>query len=396
MPVGRIRGAGGVGLMTQVCFIIAGVLLLAVLHPFVIYPVSLLAVRYWYGSLEIRARTLAGHETLAVCLCAYNEERVVEGTVLNLLTIQRELPDLQILVYVDAATDRTAELLYPYAERITLCISQERRGKTHGMNTLVAMSKASIIVFIDANVTLDQHALKNVNRYFEDPSVGCVCGHLVYVNPGESVTAGTGSLYWRLEEWVKQLETDTGSAMGADGSLFAIRRSLHRSVPEDILDDMFLSLSILCDGSRVVRAADVKAYERSVTSAAEEFRRKIRIGCIAFNVHRLLWPRLRKLGPLVTYKYVSHKLLRWFAIYNLLLSVLFLEAGLAMGHEIDLAFGLPVLAAALLFIGRNFRVKPLAEVWDVLCAFVATGIGIWLSLRGERFQTWTPATSNRK
>jgi len=39
---------------------------------------------------------------------------------------------------------------------------------------------------------------------------------------------------------------------------------------------MFVSLSILCDGYRVVRAADVMAYELSATNPVEEFRRKVR------------------------------------------------------------------------------------------------------------------------
>jgi hypothetical protein len=31
----------------------------------------------------------------------------------------------------------------------------------------------------------------------------------------------------------------------------------------------------------------------------------------------------------------------------------------------------------------------------ILMAFAATGIGVWRSLRGARFQTWTPPASSR-
>ena len=286
------------------------------------YPLSLLAIRHWRRVPLPAAPADAARPRFAICFCAYNEERVIEAKVRNLMALRERVPDLEILAYVDAATDRTAELLRAHASAIKLHVSPARRGKTHGMNLLVAQAEAPICVFTDANVMVDPDALDKLARYFSDPSIGCVCGHLVYVNPGESVTAATGSLYWRLEERIKQWETDTGSAMGADGSLFAVRRSLHRPVPEHIIDDMYLSLSILCDGYRVVRAPDVKASEESVVSGAEEFRRKIRIACQAFNVHRLLWPRLRRLAPLKIYKYVSHKWLRWLSIY-------FLEIGRA-------------------------------------------------------------------
>jgi len=62
--------------------------------------------------------------------------------------------------------------------------------------------------------------------HFADPRIGCVCGHLIYTNRDANVTAQIGSLYWRSEELIKRLETRTGSVMGADGSLFAVRRRL--------------------------------------------------------------------------------------------------------------------------------------------------------------------------
>src|SRR3546814_13272516 len=93
---------------------------------------------------------------------------------------------------------------------------------------------------------------------------------------------------------------------------------------------MFVSLSILCDGYRVVRDSAVVAYERATTDSGDEFRRKVRIACQAFNCHRLLRPRLRKLPPLDRFQYVSHKVLRWFGIY-------FLAAGILEAVEIGRA-----------------------------------------------------------
>jgi putative transposase len=86
--------------------------------------------------------------------------------------------------------------------------------------------------------------------------------------------------------------------MGADGSLFAIRRSLHRPPPDDMFDDVYVSMMVLCQGYRLVQAADVNAFEESVPEAREEFQRKIRIGCQAFNARaRLrLYPARPKVG----------------------------------------------------------------------------------------------------
>jgi cellulose synthase/poly-beta-1,6-N-acetylglucosamine synthase-like glycosyltransferase len=380
-------------MMAIVILMLGVVLTLCSLHPFVTYPLSLLLVRPKRHAGYARQTSPA--ETFAICFCAYNEEDVIEAKMENSLALAAGRSDVEVLVYVDAATDRTAELLQRYADRIKLHISPTRHGKPHGMNLLVEMTRASIIVFTDANVMLDQAALIHLPATFADPAVGCVCGHLIYSNPTVSVTAASGSLYWRLEEKIKELESRTGSVMGADGSIFAIRRTLHRPVPDDIIDDMYLSFSILCDGYRVARAGDVRAYEASAASQADEIQRKMRIACQAFNAHRLLWPRIRRLGGFDLYKYVSHKLLRWFSIYTLGGACFCLAmAGILAGHASAVA-AMIALVAAMILAGWKWHVSPFDQLFDILSAFAATGAGVWLSLRGQRFQTWNPAASAR-
>jgi cellulose synthase/poly-beta-1,6-N-acetylglucosamine synthase-like glycosyltransferase len=313
-----------------------------------------------------------------------------------LLALRRRDPDLEILIYVDGAGDRTAEILQGYGSQITLHVGTQRHGKTHGMNLLASKARAPILIFTDANVLMDIDCVRDLRRYFADPEIGCVCGSLVYTNGGASATASSGSAYWRFEEAIKKLEMESGSMMGADGSVFAIRRALHKPPPEHIIDDMYVSLMILCSGYRVIQASDALAYEESVESAREEFRRKVRIACQAFNVHRLLWPQLRKLDGITLYKYVSHKLLRWFTIYLLAIAAVAFEAALIVAGHAQTAAALLVCAATALLLGCVSSIRPFAQMAGTIAALTGTGLGVWRSLRGERYQTWTPAASIRK
>ncbi len=373
---------------------VATLSLLLALHPFVTYPLSLLALRAWRGRADEQLHVANRNLNFAVCMCAYNEERVIEQKIQNLLQLRAREPGLQILVYVDAATDRTAEILGRHRSRIQLHVSPERHGKTYGMNLLSAHAGADVLVFTDANVMLDLDCLDDLRRHFADPQVGCVCGNLNYTNGTASVTASSGSLYWRFEEALKRLESDTGSMMGADGSIFAMRRELRHAPPAHIIDDMYVSLMALVDGYRVIQARDVRAYEESVTCSAEEFSRKVRIACQAFNVHRLLWPRLRHADALTRYKYVSHKLVRWLSIYFLVLSGLAFLAALLLAGQAPVALGLLAIALLCLMLGRA-SVRPFSQIVDVLSALAGAGLGVWRSIRGERYQTWNPATSIR-
>src|SRR3546814_13986348 len=101
------------------------------------------------------------------------------------------------------------------------------------MNTLVQAAQGDVVVFTDANVTVDPAALAALRRSFAAPIVGCVCGHLVYTNGDEGATAAVGSFYLRLAERIKALESRSGSSMGADASLFAVCRARYRPVPTD-------------------------------------------------------------------------------------------------------------------------------------------------------------------
>ena len=385
--------------MVTMLIAFSGFFLLLAIHPFVTYPMSLVLIRKFAEAADsprVPETGSMGLQRMAICMCAYNEERVIRQKMENLLALRNHEPDLEILVYVDGSMDRTAEILRGYSGQIRLFVSSARHGKTHGMNLLVSHATAPIVVFTDANVLLDRQALQKLRPYFDDPATGCVCGHLVHTNPDESVTAESGSLYWRMEEAIKKLEEETGSVMGADGSLFAIRRALHCPPPDHLIDDMFVSLMILADGYRIVQATDVIAYEAVVSSQSEEFRRKARIACQAFNVHRFVWPRIRRLGALTVYKYVSHKLVRWFTIYSLLLASVFLLLALLAAELPAPAAVLAFSAIAALAAGYFRGVRPFSQIADLLIALSGTGLGVWQSIRGRQYQTWVPAASVRK
>ncbi|HUA55659.1 MAG TPA: glycosyltransferase [Candidatus Sulfotelmatobacter sp.] len=367
-------------------------------HPFGTYPLSLALGRRFHRRAPYpparRSRTTTPR--LALCFCAYREAGVIEQKVANLREIRRRIPDIQIFGFVDGSSDGTDAILERHRDLINLTISSERRGKTFGMNTLVAQTDAEILIFTDANVMIDPDGLDRMLDYFADPEIGCVAGHLIYINSEETATSQNGALYWRLEEATKRLESETGSTVGADGSLFAIRRELHSPVPDGGFDDLYVSMDILCQGYRVVSAPDVRCFERTATEPMDEFRRKIRIACEGFNVTRLMWPRLAKLPAFTLYKYLSHRVLRWFSIYLLGLSGLAWLGVLLMllGWASVLALCAGGLVVAT--IGWRLRIGPVRRVVDILVAMTGVGIGVARSIRGDRFVMWAPATSVRE
>lgn len=383
--------------LAPILFGMAFLCLFLAAFPFGPYQITLLiAKKLGLGRPLPQVGDDDGHDLrFAICLCAYNEEAVIGEKIDNMLALRKAAGTLDILIYVDAASDRTAEIVASYEPEVTLVDSKERHGKPWGMNRLVSMTDADIILFTDANVMIDETAIGNLRRYFADPEIGCVTSHLSYTNPSDTATSEVGSLYWRLDEWTKGLETETGSAMGADGSLFAIRRKLHRPTPDHLIDDLFVSISILCNGHRLIRGADVMAYESHTTVAQDEFKRKVRIACQCMGVHRALWPELKTLSVWDLYKYIGHRLIRWVGGYFLLASAFFLFAALWMAFGLWITLGLAAAFSVLALFGWLARLRLAQQLSNILLAFAGNTLGVWRAYWGEPVVTWDLAGSAR-
>lgn len=329
-------------------------------------------------------------------MSAYNERDVIVAKVERLIEMAAAYGPASVHVFADAPSDGTAALLEPYRDRIDLLVSDRRMGKTHGMNMLVARSDSDLILFTDANVVSDAGAAVTLAGYFADPAIGCVSARLVYSNERESPTSMLGSLYWRMEEAIKQIESDTIGMIGVDGAMFMIRRALHTPPPPHLIDDLYLSLTILASGSRLVSATEVRVFERSAVGATEERLRKRRIACQAMNVHRALWPVLRALPPMKRYGYVSHRLMKWLMPFFLAGGslCLLLALGLTIGALRALALG--AAAVLLVVVGVHFRLRPMSLLSSAILSLAGVGQGVLESLLARRTYTvWDPAASVR-
>lgn len=363
------------------------------LHSIAFYPLSLLLVPRKKSAAPENPRPRA---TLAICVSAFNEEKTIEAKMERLLEVAEAYGPATVHVYVDAPTDATAALLEPYADRADIVFGQERRGKTFGMNLLVQRSESELLLFTDANVESDIDVALQLAAPLADPTIGCTTAKLVYSNRKETATASLGALYWAGEEAIKRLESRSVGLIGCDGAMFLMRRSLHVAPPPHLIDDLYLSLSILIAGSRIVSVEHVKVYERSATRAVEEGRRKQRIACQAWNVHRALWPRLRKLPALPLYAYLSHRPMKWLMPFFVAGAVVFFTAAIALSY--GALAGLAIVVALVLgyAAGAALAVPPFSLFHSAVRSLAGVGMGAYESfVMGRTYTIWNPAMSVR-
>lgn len=371
-------------------FLIAlvGLSTLLLLWPFALYPLVLRLMPARRGAAD----AAAPRPSASLLFCAYNEAAALPAKVDNLRRLKARYPDLELLAYDDGSADGTADLLAAAADILTLVRGPGRTGKAHGMKLLAARATGDILVFTDANVSLAEDAIDRLLPYYADPEVGGVLGSLRYGGVQASASASVGALYWRVEEMLKDLESRSGNVMGADGSIFSVRRALYPDFPDDVLDDLTVSMAVVFAGKRLIKARDVVAHEMMVAERHDEYRRKVRIAARAWHTRRYLRPQLRLMSGLDRFKYGSRKMLRWFgAVWMATGGVAALA--LAWRYSPFAAIFLFAGALMLLMLGLQMRRGPLAAIVDMALAYVATLRGVMLAMRGKTFTTWAPAKS---
>lgn len=245
---------------------------------------------------------------------AYNERTYLSEKLKNCLIQNYPADKLHLLFVIEGSTDGSGKFLeQQHISNLRILSGTERLGKIAAMNRAMKQIETPITIFTDANTQLNPEAVSRlVSRFTE--GVGAVTGEKrIQVDNAESAAGSGEGLYWRYESFLKKLDAELHTIVGAAGELFAIRTDLYELVePDTLLDDFVISLRIAGRGYRVDYAPDAYALERPSHSVGEEKKRKVRIATGGFQAMKRLAYLLNvsKYGWL-SFQYVSHRVLRW-------------------------------------------------------------------------------------
>lgn len=248
-------------------------------------------------------------------ITAYNEEDVVDEKMKNSLELDYPHEKLHIVWVTDGTTDGTnLRLATKWKDQTTVYFQPERQGKTVAMNRGVKLIDTPLVVFTDANTMLNKASISEIVKAFQNPHVGCVAGEKRISSQEKSNAASGGEgLYWKYESTLKALDSRLYSAVGAAGELFAIRLELFEEMEKDtLLDDFVLSMRIAMRGYSIAYCRTAYAIESGSTDMHEEQKRKVRIA--AGGIQSII--RLKSLlNPfkygILSFQYISHRVLRW-------------------------------------------------------------------------------------
>jgi cellulose synthase/poly-beta-1,6-N-acetylglucosamine synthase-like glycosyltransferase len=336
---------------------------------------------------------------VSVLISARNEAKDIGWKVRETLNWNYPPEKLEVLVANDDSTDATSEELDRIVDaRLKAFHLSQRSGKNAALNFLSKNAKGELLFFTDANSQIGPDCLRRTVRYFSDPRVGCVTGVERSASEGlESATAQGGGAYLRYEGMINTLESQIGSVLVCDGSVFCSRSSLLPELHPDLANDLQQPLYIGAHGYKLLYDPEIYSSEVTSSSPKEEFKRRRRICGQGFLG---MWRMRASLTGIRGWQFISRKFLRWLMLIPMLM-VLVGSYMLRDQPGYFAALAIQIMFYVLVFIGwasARFEATPprivsfpLFFVLVNLAAFV----GVIETCFGRRFATWDTASLSR-
>jgi hypothetical protein len=326
--------------------------------------------------------------SVSICVAAYNCEAYIDAKLRSLQALDYPADKVEILVYSDASTDGTDEIVAAWTAkdpRVHLLRGEVRSGKPTALNRMRERGTGEVLVITDSRQPLDRAAVRALVALLGAPEVGCVTGNLVLEG-----SAGSG-VYWRYENWIRKQESRFGSVTGMTGPLSALRRADLGPLPANlILDDVWIPMHLRLRRARVLLAEDAIARDKAFADD-REFGRKART--LAGNYQVFSWmPRL--LVPFANpswFETMSHKVARllcpWLLLALLLASLVGSLDGRAEGRALGVLLLAQLASYCLAVLGsRAGKLGTVARTFVVLNAAAVVGLGRFIL--GRQKVTW--------
>jgi poly-beta-1,6-N-acetyl-D-glucosamine synthase len=335
---------------------------------------------------------------VTLLVAAYNEGDFIEKKIRNSLDLHYPPGRLRWIFISDGSDDATAGLIRKYGNILHLH-QPERKGKVAAMNRAMQYVETPYVIFSDANTLLNPSCVSEIVKHYADPLVGGVAGEKKIISYETDRAVGAGeSIYWKYESFLKKLDSDFYTVVGAAGELFSVKTSLYQPAAEGtIIEDFVQSLQICMEGYVIRYEPKAFALETASASMKEERKRKVRIAAGAFQAMGILKKLFNVFRyPVLSFQFISHRILRWTLCPLCLFTFFFANALLVSyraGRFYQVVFLSQIVFYAMawtgwLFASRNLKIKIFYVPYYFLFMNISVFMGFYRFLRKRQTAIW--------
>jgi len=298
--------------------------------------------------------------SVSIIISCYNEEEHIRQKIQFFLSTEEWIPGSELIIVSGGSTDGTNAILREYENwnAVKIIITPERLGKIRSVNLAVSISLHDFLVFSDCRQTIKAGSVEQLLSNFSDGEVGTVAATLL-ANDGSKKRS-----FRNLLNTVSHNESRSGSCYNVFGALYAQRKSVFRTIPQELLfDDLFVVVSTLTQGKRLVMEPNAVIYDVPFERYynADRVRRLTR-GLLIFlhkNFRLILKMRMKYLLRFLIFKYL--KLMLPISILATLVCTILIgietqwNLGLQISSVLICALLVPFINVIAFFLAINFH-----------------------------------------
>ncbi len=265
------------------------------LWAFMIVATALVVIRsltvIWLASRFRRAPAANFSESLSVVIAAYNEEKVIAGTLRSLLDTDYE-GELEVVVIDDGSREETANEVQSIAaedKRVHL-LRQENHGKAKALQRALVAAQNGIVVFVDADTHFQRDTLRKLVEPFADEKIGAVSGHAKVGNLRSFIAKCQALEYVVGFNLDRRAYTLWNCITVVPGAISAIRKSAIDDAGglslDTLAEDTDLTLALHKRGQRIVYVPGAIAWTEAPETVRTLARQRFRW---AYGTLQCLW-----------------------------------------------------------------------------------------------------------
>ena len=259
--------------------------------------------------------------SISIIIAAHNEAVNLTKRCENILS-QNYTGQVEIVIASDGSNDDTVTVVKKLIERfpnIVFLDIQPQGGRSNAHNLAIAKASHDILIFTDAETVFDHDCISKLVLPFSNIKIGFTSGKLKYNNHNTHAINKSVSLYWKLEMFLREAESQLGIYSTGTGACCAVRKSLYRTIPSTGDVDFITPLDSVLQGMQCIHTNEAIAWDELPESPKKEFKARIRMTSknIKGTIKRWGFISVFKY-PLYSISIFLHKIGRWLTPFFLI------------------------------------------------------------------------------
>lgn len=205
---------------------------------------------------------------ISIVITSFNEPEVkkaIEAVLRNNIKDKYEL----IVAAPDKETEDLVKELSKKNKRIKY-FKDPGKGKSFALNVIFKLLKGDIWIFTDGDIFIDDNAINELVKVFEDKNVGCATGRPISTNPKNNMLGfWSHLLYDAGAHKIRKELNEKGQFLECSGYLFAFRNNITKNIPLNVAEDTIIPYLTMKKGYKIRYAEKALVYVKNPTTIRE-------------------------------------------------------------------------------------------------------------------------------